>query len=95
MPNFLTRQAALDMIQKSHGKFFTVVFKKRSTGELREINCRTEVVKHLKGGEKKFSDKEKELVTVYSVADKGYRSIPLEGLRTIKFNGVLYHVGDN
>jgi hypothetical protein len=53
------------------------------------------VVKHLKGGEKKFSDKEKELVTVYSVADKGYRSIPLEGLRTIKFNGVLYHVQES
>lgn len=93
--NYLTRKAALDMIQKSNGKFFTVVFKKRSTGELREINCRTEVVKHLKGGDKKYSDKDKGLVTVYSVKDKGYRSIPLEGLRTIKIGGVLYYVQES
>ena len=68
------------------GKFFTVKFIKRSNKALRVMNCRLGVKKHLRGGEKSYSDDEKQLVTVYDVQAEGYRAIPLEGL--LEVNGV-------
>jgi len=62
------------------GKFFSVRFIKRTTGEPRHMNCRLGVQKHLKGGDKPYDDREHRLVTVYDLQAKGYRSIPLENL---------------
>lgn len=70
-----------------NGKFFTVKFIKRSTGQERVMNCRLGVQKHLKGGSKAFDDAEHKLVTVYDVKAEGYRSIPLENLMEV--NGVI------
>lgn len=72
------------------GHIFSVTFVKRTTGELREMTCRLGVKKHLKGGEKSFSDKEKNLLTVFDMTKQGYRSIPLENIVHIKINGVEY-----
>lgn len=69
------------------GKIFTVKFIKRTTGELRTMNCRTGVKKHLKGGEKKFKDSNKNLLTVYDLQKKGYRSIPVESIQEIVVEG--------
>lgn len=79
---------AYEMIQNAgeRGKFFTVEFIKRTTGEIRTMNCRMGVTKHLKGGSKGYSAKQHKLVTVYDVQKQGYRSIALEGV--IKVNGV-------
>ena len=88
----ITPQKANELIESTNGKFFSVLFKKRSNGELREMNCRTRVRKHLKNGEKKYSDEEKGLRTVYSLDSKGYRTIPLENIIHICVNGKKYEV---
>lgn len=72
------------------GKIFSVTFIKRTTGEIREMVCRLGVKSHLRGGVKKFDDKEKNLLTVFDVQKNGYRSIPLENIIKVKVNGVTY-----
>ena len=47
-----TRDAVLSLV--NDGKFFGVEFIKRTTGELRQMQARIGVTKHLKGGTKKF-----------------------------------------
>jgi hypothetical protein len=74
----------------SDGSIFSVEFIKRTTGETREMLCRTGVKAHLKGGVKKFDDKEKNLLTVYDVQKNGYRSIPLDAIIRIKIHGKVY-----
>jgi hypothetical protein len=72
------------------GHIFSVDFIKRTTGEERHMVCRIGVKSHLKGGTKKFSDTEKNLLTVFDVQKNGYRSIPLENIIRVKINGRTY-----
>lgn len=72
------------------GHIFSVEFVKRTTGEERHMLCRIGVKSHLKGGTKKFSDTEKNLLTVFDVQKNGYRSIPLENIIRVKINGRTY-----
>ena len=78
------REAAQD------GTIFSVDFIKRTTGEERHMVCRLGVKAHLKGGVKKFDDKEKNLLTVYDVQKNGYRSIPLDAIIRVKIHGKVY-----
>jgi len=71
----------------SDGKIFQVEFIKRTTGELRKMRCRLGVKKYLKGGVKKYASKDKQLLTVFDMDAKGYRSIPVEGIRLLKVGG--------
>jgi hypothetical protein len=84
---------------KSSGssEFFTVEFIKRTTGELRVMNCRFGVTKHLKGGELSFDPVEKGLLIVYEVpvgapTGGGYRSIPMESIQRLTLRGKTYLV---
>jgi hypothetical protein len=87
------------------GKIFTVVFKRRTKGkngekpgDLRIMTCRTEVKKHLAGGELKYSPKEKNLLPVWEVNGDGgadaYRAIPLESIVSLTVDGVTYDFRD-
>ena len=66
-------------------KFFTVVFRKKD-GTLRKMNCRLGVTKHLKGGTKGYD--KSNLVTVYDIVKKGYRTVNLDTLEEIKTRGL-------
>lgn len=88
---YVSRTEAVDLIKNSDGKFMTVLFTKRTTGELRRMNCRTEVKKHLKGGDSTHTPAHK-LVTVYDIPSKGYRSIPQEGILEVTIGGAVYKV---
>lgn len=70
-----------------NGKIFSVTFTKRTTGESRTMLCRLGVTSHLAGGEKKFSDEEKGLLTVFSLDANGYRSISCEAVQRVKIGG--------
>jgi len=74
------------------GKFFTVVFTKRTTGEERVMNCRQRVKKFLKGGEAKYSFSEKKLVSVFDVQKNEYRCFPLDALKEIRSGGEVFQV---
>lgn len=66
-------------------KIFTVTFVKKN-GEIRTMNCRLGVKKHLKGGQKKYD--KANLITVYDLVKKGYRTINLETVHNIKTRGL-------
>lgn len=85
MKNFDFLKEAVD-----DGHIFSVEFIKRTTGELRHMVCRIGVKSHLKGGTKKFSDTEKQLLTVFDVQKNAYRSIPLDQIIRVKVNGQTY-----
>lgn len=65
-------------------KFFTVTFTK-ANGELRTMNARLGVTKHLQGGTKKY-DKQN-LLTVFDVTKKGYRTVNIDAIQELRANG--------
>lgn len=80
----------LSEIKRAAGnRFFRVTFIKRTTGELRNMVCRFGVTKHLTGGEQKYDAESKGLLTVFEPG-KGYRSIPVDGIKEIQIDGVVY-----
>ena len=74
----------------SDGQIFTVEFIKRTTGDLRKLNCRIGVNKHLKGGKVAYNATEKQLLTVFDMTANGYRSIPLEGIQRVSVGGQVF-----
>jgi len=89
----ITAEQAKEMVEGYKGnKFFTVTFVKRTNGELRVMNCRKGVKKHLKGGVKKYDPKAKNLVCVYDVQSKGYRSIALESIKEVSIENDVFEV---
>lgn len=61
-----------------NGRIFSVKFVKRTNNEIRTMNCRLGVTKHLKGGEQGYDPKDHNLITVWDLQKKAYRSINLE-----------------
>jgi hypothetical protein len=78
-----------DMVANSSGKFVTVTFYKKN-GDIRVMNCRLGVTKHLKGGQSTL-DKEKFLI-VYDMVKKGYRAIDKDSIVSVTMAGET--VGD-
>jgi hypothetical protein len=72
-------------------KIFSVVFEKKD-GTLREMTCRLGVKKHLKGGELSYDPEEKNYLVVFDMQSEGYRTININTLKKIKFEGVTYEV---
>lgn len=71
----------------SDGRITTVTFKKRTTGEVRVMNCRSGVKKHLKGDGPRYDFKEKNLVCVYDVQKRDYRTINCDSIISVKAHG--------
>ncbi len=83
----ITRETIKDMVGD---KFFTVEFLKKD-GELRRMNCRLGVKKHLKGGRDNVVHIPT-LLPVYDLKAKGYRNINLKTLLNITVDGVFYTI---
>ncbi len=94
----VTLEKAIELLQehKSNGKgrIFTVVFKKRTTGEIRVMNCRFEVKSALKGGTLRYVPREKNLMVVYDMQKQAYRSINLEDILELLIDGKQFMVGE-
>jgi hypothetical protein len=76
------------------GQFFTATFIKGS-GEVRVMNGRTGVKKHLKGGVSTVADKE-HLYSCYDTVAEAYRCFTLDTVTQIKIGGkVLEFVTDS
>lgn len=83
----MTPQEAVSFIQSSGGKIFAVEFTKRTTGELRTMQCRTGVYSHLRGGPQAYNPDDHGLVVVFDMAKNSYRSIPIDGITRLKIKG--------
>jgi len=78
-----------DLIYKQNGRFFSAWFIKKN-GKIRYMNCRTGVSKYLKG-KKRLYDYD-DLICVYDIQAKGYRTINIETLFRLKIGGIYIEV---
>jgi hypothetical protein len=79
-------QASELIVSMNKQDIFYVEYTKRTTGELRKMTCRKGVKKHLKGGEKAYSDREYDLMTVFDMDKVGYRAINLREVKRLTIN---------
>ena len=90
----LKRDSVRDFLQSLNGKFFTVEFIKRSTGEKRVMTCTTNYASHLAGGDAAYDAKAKQLLPVWDTVNKGFRSIPTNSVLVIRAKGETYTIED-
>lgn len=94
MSKTITAQEVIDFITKgSKGRFFAVEFVKRTTGELRMMNCRYGVRKGVKGVGAPYKAEDYGLIRVWERNnDKFFRTIPVDGVVRIEIDGEWYEV---
>lgn len=83
-----THAEIAELVRSTNGRVFTVTFIKRTDGQRRTMNARLGVKKHLAGGKKAFSDKDKGLITVFDMQKGGYRSFPVDSVVCATIDGV-------
>lgn len=95
----ISKEKALELIQSTNGKIFSVKFIKRTTGEPRKMDCRTGVKKGTKGIGRNFDPLSKGLIGVFEMLhinhepdDKHFRFINLDSLIQLKVSGTQYKV---
>lgn len=77
------------------GQIFSVTFEKKD-GTIRDMVCRLNVQKDLKGTRPEANEKRIEtlvkngMVTVWDMVKNGYRVVNLSKIMKIKLNGVVY-----
>ena len=71
-----------------NGKFFSVEFVKRTTGQLRRLNGRTLPPKP--DGKPAYDFNYHNLILVWDVQNHGYRTIPIENILRIHAKGKTY-----
>lgn len=88
----LNRSEVEGFLRGLNGRFFTVTFVKRTTGELRTMNATTNYKTKTVGGELSYSAKAKSLIPVWDLTKGGFRSIPTDAVTEIKANGETYTI---
>ena len=73
------------------GKIFSVEFIKKD-GTLRKMVCRLGVKKHLKGGSLGYDAEALNYLTVFDLQSEEYRTINVNTLKSITFEGVTYQI---
>jgi len=74
---------------KETGSIFNVQFYK-ADGTTRSMNARFGVRKGVNGVGLKYNPSERNNIIVYSMNDKGFRTINLDRIKTIKFNKQIH-----
>jgi hypothetical protein len=90
----LKRESVGDFLKSLNGKFFTVEFIKRTSGERRVMRATTNYESLLKGGEAKYNFDEKKLLPVRDLEAQAFRSIALDAVLVIRANGNIYNITD-
>ena len=83
---------AIEIVAAQEGKVMTVEFIKRTNGEVRVMNCRQGVKKYLTGEGAKYNFSEKDLIPVYDLQKRGYRTINASTIRRVRAGGQEYVV---
>jgi len=89
----INREKAKQLINQSNGRIFSSVFIKKD-GRHRIMNARLGVSKHLKKDAKKrpYDPSKYNLIPVFDMINKGYRSINLNTLETLIINKLTYTI---
>lgn len=72
------------------GRFFSVVFKKRTNGKIRKMLARRGVHKGLHGGRMKYNPEEKNLLVVWDVKNHAWRAIPADNIIELHTSGQIF-----
>jgi hypothetical protein len=86
--NITERSELLKRVSEK-GRIFSVQFIKKD-GSQRKMTCRQGVKKHLRGGINTTRHIKKYL-TVFSINDKGYRTVNLETIKQVKGAGQVFN----
>lgn len=81
-----------ELLMSTAGASFTVVFTKRTTGELRTMNAVTDYDRLLKGGDAKYDAVSKGLLIVRDLDKDAIRSIPLDGIKHLVIANNYYTI---
>ena len=100
----ISKRKAIELIDGTKGKVFTVEFVKRTTGEVRKMNARTRVRNYVNGEGMKYNPSSKNLITVFDMAlaktlpkderFKAYRHINIDGLINLWADKKYYEIVD-
>lgn len=77
-------------IPSDDGTIFSVVFVKRTTGEVRKMVCRRGVKKYLRGGEAAYNPKDHDLLCVFDLEKYEYRSINCQTIQEVHLHGEVF-----
>jgi len=91
MTNRISKLEAYGKMKSSNGQVFSVTFVKKN-GDVRKMNCRLGVTKHLKGGTLNYTPIEKLLLSVFDMQKKAYRMVRLATMFALKISGQEYEV---
>ncbi len=72
------------------GTFFSVTFRKRTTGELRDMVCRIRPPRQPAEGHRPYDPSRHGLLTVWDAQCREYRTIPLDAIRRLRIRGETY-----
>lgn len=81
-----------ELVKEEIGRdgIFGITFIKKD-GTTRHMSARLGVKSHLRGGDKSYSDEEKNIITVFDMNKKSYRGVRLDSVVEIAKGGkVLY-----
>ena len=87
----ITTDQAKQLIKDTKGKFFTVTFIKKD-GTTRVMNARLGVKAYLKGGVLPYNPEEKNLIPVYDMQKRAYRTISVGTIKNLKIGNNEYQV---
>lgn len=91
----ITREQAARLVADyDSDRIFSVTFIKRTDGALRTLVGRKGVTKNLRNGVLAFNPASKHLVVVFDLQKHQYRMISLEGIVSIRMDGVSYLVSN-
>ena len=92
---------AISILKATNGQFFSVQFKKRSTGEIRTIVGRTGVRKGVNGHGMRYNPADHDAITVWDNGNvpnaegeksQGHKTVPLNDLREVRAGGAKFRV---
>jgi len=89
----ISRTQAQKIIKNiSNGLIFTVIFRKRTNGEIRLMNCRKGVKKGTNGRGLGYDAASKGLVSVFDMKVHDFRLIALESILSLSMQGQKFIV---
>ena len=75
--------------RKAGGSFFSCTFTKRSNGETRKMLCKLGTNRK-PTGDRPYEPTDYDLLTVYDVNKRDYRTIPLDGILSLRIRGETF-----
>lgn len=88
----LKRSHLPNVLSRTKGRIFSVVFVRRKDGSERHMVCRLNVSKNVNGKGLLFAPEQINLLPVYDIKKKDYRFIPIENVLCLTFRKKRYRV---